>query len=359
MKLQNRLFTTLSALSILSVGYLYAEESTQTGLDTIVEIIQTDTRLQKRVTSENIAQAASSANAMNTIIIEAVIATGSANDGTISTADTRELNDYIYANHAQTWQTLHGDDEEGEETGFHLVQNNGARTKLYGRNAINIVADSIYHLGFETHRKNRLLNEDGNQNKSFKKVGIWLNSLLSDDLNAGTLQNSDIQEVVGTTGTGLDDIITYIYADVGLQKRISTGDIREASQAANGLNAIIIEAINNTAVARDGEISKEDAKLLNEYIVTNHKESWAILHGDDEEDEETGFHLVQNDGAKTKLFGRNLINNIADSIYHLGFETDSERRLQNEDGNDNKSFKKVALWLNLLLMEDIEKGLFE
>ena len=48
---------------------------------------------------------------------------------------------------------LHGDDEDGEETGFHLVQNDGAKTRLFGdENAIDTVADGIYHLGFQDLR---------------------------------------------------------------------------------------------------------------------------------------------------------------------------------------------------------------
>ncbi len=359
MKLQNKFISAVTAIAIFSSVNLQAEGTTSTGLDKIVEIIKTDKRLQKRVPAVEISEAAQAADRMNEIILEAIVSTGTANDGLISTADTRELNDYIFANYAQSWQRLHGDDEDGVETGFHLVQNDGARTKLYGKNAINNVADSIYHLGFETHKKNRLLNEDGNKNRSFKKVGIWLNNLLSQDLEAGKFQNPDIEEVAGTTGTGLDQIIEYIYADIGLQKRISIGDMREASIAADAMNHIIIEAIKNTGIAVDGEINKEDVKELNQYIVANYLEKWAELHGDDEQGEETGFHLVQNDGAKTKLYNKNLINNIADSIYHLGFETDHKRRLLNEDGNKNKSFKKVALWLTLLINEDLEQGSFQ
>ncbi len=349
----NKIGKTKLTVVLFVVAFLSTSNSnavgiatTSTGLDQIVEIILTDPGLQKRVPIDEIYEAAVAADTMNQIIIEAIINTGVANDKTISTADTRELNDYIFQNYHDEWVVLHGDDEEGEETGFHLVQNDGAKTKLFGKNAINRVADSIYHLGFETHRRNRLLNEDGNKNATFKKVGLWLDSLLAQD--SDFLKNTDIKEVIGTTGTGLDQIIDIIYTDARLQKRISTGDIREGSAAADAMNHIIIEAIQVTGVANDGDISPDDVRQLNVYIVANHREIWAELHGDDEEGEETGFHLVQSDGAKTKLFGKNAINRVADGIYHLGFETNLPNRLLNEDGNKNVSFKKVALWLNLL-----------
>lgn len=331
--------------------------STATGLDLIPTIINTDKRLNRRVSETNIAQAAMAADAMNQILVTAIKNTGVANDVTISTADARELNDYIYANYHADWLIHHGDDDNGVETGFHLVQGNGAKTRLFGKNAINKVADGIYHLGFETHRKNRLMNEDGDKNASFKRVGEWLTNLLVHELIQGSLKNADITEVEGSTGTGLDSIINIIYEDVGLQKKISTGDMRQGAAAADGMNHIIINAIKATGVAADGTLSANDVRQLSAYIQNNNYGEWLIFHGDDENDEETGFHLVQSDGAKTKLFGKNAINKVADGIYHLGFGTNANgRRLINEDGNNNAGVRKVASWLNRLLAADLADG---
>ncbi|MEZ5453728.1 MAG: hypothetical protein R3E93_13090 [Thiothrix sp.] len=331
--------------------------STFTGLDLIVDIINRDPGLQKRVTAEHRDEAAMAADSMNHIIVEAIRTTGTANDKVISTADTRELNDYIFFNHYAEWMQYHGDDEGNEETGFHLVQADGAKTKLFGKNAINKVADGIYHLGFETHRKNRLMNEDGNANASFATVGGWLTGLLSADLAAGTLTNPTIQEVVGSTGTGLDTFIGIIYSDPGLQKKISTGDMREGAAAADAMNKIIVEAIKATGIAADKTISPADVQTLSNYIQANHAAEWAVYHGDDEAGEETGFHLVQSDGAKTKLFGKNAINKVADGIYHLGFGLNNTgKRLINEDANRNVTIKNVANWLNNLLAIDMQNG---
>ncbi|MCH9813398.1 MAG: hypothetical protein K0U47_05575 [Epsilonproteobacteria bacterium] len=351
MKHQNKFMSTIAAAAIISSSTLYAQ--TNTGLDKLVEIIQNDRGLQKKVSETDIATAADAADRMNEIILEAMDETQSMDNGMISTDDVRNVNRYIVQTHAQEWTELHGDDEKKEETGFHLVQNDGAKTKLFGKNAVNQVADGIYHLGFPTDHNKRLLNEDGNKNKSFKRVALWLNKLLKDDLAA--IELSD--QVVGTTESGLDVIIDYMYSDAGLQKRISVGDIHEAAKAADRMNQIIITSIQELGLGTDGEISKNDVRELNQYIVANYQEEWKILHGDDEQNEETGFHLVQNDGAKTKLFGKNLFNSVADGIYHLGFPTNSTKRLQNEDGNANKSFRKVAIWLNKLLAEDLKGDL--
>ena len=90
-----------------------------------------------------------------------------------------------------TGPMLHGDDEDDSETGFHLVQNDGATTQLFGdENAVNTVADGIYHLGFAIE-DGSLLNEDGNANASLKDVAFWLNELLASDLAGQNTRQSD------------------------------------------------------------------------------------------------------------------------------------------------------------------------
>ena len=360
MKRRNFLRTlcTLPAVSILP-SFSYAENSSVgdgsdvLGLNRIVEIIQNDKRLNRRVDQGDIQTALESVQRMNEIIIEAIIQTGVGNDKHISTADTREINDYIFHNYGEEWRELHGNDEEGEETGFHLVVNNGAKTRLFGKNAINKVADSIYHLGFETHLKNRLINEDGNRNRSFRRVAQWLNALLKEDLEAGRLANPNVTEVIGETGTGLDQAVEIIYNDRGLQRRISTGDMRIGARSANKMSSLILEAIDQTNAGATGSFTKEDMRSVNRYLVENYADIWRETHGDDEDDEERGYHKVQSDGAKTKLFGKNAINRVFDGIFHLGFETPYKNRLVNEDGNKNASFKRVASWLSELLADDL------
>ena len=347
---------SLPALGLMPSSLVIANEAeAATGLEKIIAIIHNDRRLNRNVSAANIADAVASARRMNEILIEAIIQTGAANDNKITTVDARELNDYIFHNYHDEWVVLHGDDEDnGEETGFHKVRGNGAKTKLFGKNAINTVADSIYHLGFESHRKNRLLNEDGNKNARYRQVAEWLDGLLRQDLEAGVLANPAVQEVVGDTGTGLDRAINIIYSDPGLQKRISLGDIREGARCANIMNGLILEAIDETNANENGALSIRGVRDMNAYLFENYAERWAAVHGDDEETgEEYGFHKVQSDGAKTKLYGKNAINTVFDGIYHLGFQTPYRRRLVNEDGNKNATFKAVTYWLNQLLANDL------
>jgi hypothetical protein len=331
---------------------------TGTAFDQVLDIIINDKGLLKRISTSDIRRGAEAANEMNHLIVEAIIEEGLGNDGKLTTADIREINNYLVKNHKERWAELHGDDENGEETGYHLVQNDGAYARMFADNVINSVADGVYHLGFETNRKNRLLNEDGNANKRFEKVAWWLDTCLKEDLKSGKLSNSEYKEISGTTGTTFDKIIPYIYNNEGLLLNISIGDMREASKAANGMNELIVEAIKKTNVASDGHFSTDDIKKLNRYLVENHATRWAELHGDDENGEETGYHLVQNDGARGDIYNKNIINKVADGVYHLGFETPYKHRLANEDGNKNVSFRSVAYWLNKSLKDDLEKGIF-
>jgi len=333
--------------------------TTGTKLDMIVNVILNDEGLLRRVSTRDLRTGAEAADAMNHLIVEAIVAQGLGNDATLSTADIRQINHYLVENYKVKWAELHGDDEAGEETGYHRVQNDGAYTRMFADNVMNSIADGIYHLGFYTNNKNRLLNEDGNKNKSFEKVAWWLDTSLKSDLTAGKFNNSAIKEVVGTTGTSLDKMIPYIYNDKGLLLKVSTEDIRVAASAANRMNELIVEAIKTTGVASDDHISKDDVKALNTYLVEYYASEWIELHGDDEAEYETGYHRIQNDGALGRMHNRNTINSLADGIYHLGFYTTNKNRLVNEDGNNNVSFSNVAYWMNKSFQTDYANGVFK
>ena len=332
------------------------EGTTGTKLDMIVNVILNDRGLLRKVPTSDLRVGAKTADEMNHLIVEAIKAEGLGNDKKLTTADIRTINNYLVANYAQKWAELHGDDEDGEETGYHRVQNDGATTRLYADNVMNSIADGIYHLGFKTNLKNRLVNEDGNANKRFEKVAWWLDSSLKKDLQDGKFNNPNYKEVKGTTGTSFDKIIPYIYNNEGLIYHVSMEDIREGARTANEMNKLIVEGIKTTGIAQDNYISIDDVKTLNKYLVTNYASEWVELHGNDEDDEETGYHRIQNDGATGTMNNRNTINNLADGIYHLGFPTRFENNLENEDGNKNVSFSNVAYWLNKALKNDFLRG---
>ncbi|CAA6813157.1 MAG: Hemolysin-type calcium binding protein [uncultured Sulfurovum sp.] len=333
--------------------------TTGTGLDMFIDVMLSDTGLLRKVPTSDLRAGAQAADGMNQLIVKAILEEGLGNDGKITTADVRTINNYIVANDQVLWIELHGDDEGGEETGYHRVQNDGATTRMFADNVMNTIADGIYHLGFTTNNRDRLLNEDGNKNQRFEKVAWWLDTLLRKDLEEGRLTNAEYKEIEGTTGTTFDKIVPFIYNDEGLLLKISMEDIRAGAYSANGMNEMIVEAIKNTGAAEDSYISIDEVRAMNEYLVTNYQAEWAELHGDDENDEETGYHRIQNDGARGIGFNRNIINNLADGVYHLGFPTDNPNRLQNEDGNNNVSFANVAYWLNKSLKGDFSKGAFD
>jgi len=345
--------------ALTNADFQEVEGTTGTKLDMIVNVILTDRGLLRKVPTSDLRVGATTADKMNHLIIEAIKAEGLGNDKKLTTADIRTINNYLVANHAEEWAELHGDDEDGEETGYHRIQNDGATTRMYADNVMNTIADGIYHLGFETNRNDRLLNEDGNANQRFEKVAWWLNSSLREDLADGKFVNPEYKEVQGTTGTSFDRMIPYIYGDEGLNYKVSMEDIREGARTANEMNKLIVEAIKSTKVAQDDYISIDDVKTLNQYLVTNYASTWAELHGDDEDNEETGYHRIQNDGATGIMNNRNTINNLADGIYHLGFPTRFKNNLENEDGNKNVSFSNVAYWLNKSLKKDFIAGSFK
>ncbi|MRI84086.1 MAG: hypothetical protein C6I00_06665 [Nitratiruptor sp.] len=340
--------------SLKNPDYREVQGSTGTGLDRIVQVILTDRGLNDKNPTSTLRAGARYADEMNHLIVEGIKATGIANDGHFSPADIRTLNHYLVDRYQERWAQLHGDDEENEEYGYHLIQNDGATTRMFGHNVINTIADGIYHLGYPTDHKYHLVNEDGNRNQSFEDVAWWLEQGLAADMES--LKNPAVQEVRGTTGTALDRIIEVIYHDEGLLRKVSMEDIRIAARNANRMNELIVEAIRELGIARDRFISSEEVKAMNRYLVERYQEEWAQLHGDDEEGSETGFHRIQNDGAISRIEGRNLINTVADGIYHLGYPTRFSSHLVNEDGNRNQSFYNVAYWLTRHLRADMEAG---
>jgi hypothetical protein len=333
----------------------YRSGTTGTGLDQLVNLITADEGLNKKVATSEIFAGATAADGMNALLVEAIRTTGVANNGDISQADLRDLNTWLRSYRLTEWTALHGDDEDAGETGFHLVQNDGATTALFGRNAVNAVADGIFHLGFQIDG-NRLQNEDGNDNASLENVSGWLNSLLATDLTGSTLDSTSANPyALGSTGTGLDQLVTLITTDTGLNRKLATSEIFAGARAANGMNGLIIEAIKATGAADGATIDSAEIREINAWLRTNRLNDWIALHGDDEGSVETGFHKVQNDGSQSQLFGRNAINTVADGIYHLGFLIEGQR-LQNEDGDKNASLSSVSEWLNSLLSVDLSNG---
>ncbi len=91
---------------------------------------------------------------------------------------------------------------------------------MYGENVMNTIADGIYQVGYESDYSNNLVNEDGNKNQTYEDVAWWLDISLKNDIKAGKLNNPNVKEVVGETGTALDQIVAYIYQDEGALRNV-------------------------------------------------------------------------------------------------------------------------------------------
>jgi Ca2+-binding RTX toxin-like protein len=312
--------------------------TTGTGLDRITDQVMADRGLGNNISDQDIAAGADYADQLNHMLLDAIAATGVMGDGRISEQDIATLNTYIRSDPARLaqWTALHGDDEKREETGFHLVQNDGSSSTYFGTNLVNNVADGIYHLGFQI-KGDRLVNEDGNLNEKVSDVADWLNYYMADQ---------------STTGTGLDHIVDWLKLDRGLARCTSAEDIVEGLDYADKLNHEIVDLIQQTGAASDKWITVEDVVAMNAAIRSDAAalKEWTMLHGDDESREETGYHLVQNDGANTNFLGQNLADTVADGIYHLGFAIRNGHVL-NEDGNENASLSDIATWLNYFYNE--------
>jgi len=315
--------------------------TTGTGLDRIVETIVGDPGLADSITWPQIKGGAMAANGLNGLIsagIDALKAAGAADaDPTrLSRDEVLWINAWIRANPTRyaSFSALHGDDENGVETGYHLVQNDGGQTTLFGKNAINTVFDGICHIGFALTADGRFVNEDGNANAKVSDVAEWISYYYGDP---------------STTGTGLDRLTDWMHFDPGLAKRTSATNINDGLAAADGILHLYLDAINATGVNSDGWITKSDLRLINNWIRSHRFNEFIALHGDDEADgTESGFHKIQNNGGSTQFFGKNLINTVADGMFHIGCEIQGDNFL-NEDGNKNQSLGDVSSWVNYFL----------
>jgi Ca2+-binding RTX toxin-like protein len=152
--------------------------------------------------------------------------------------------------------------------------------------------------------------------------------------------------------TVLDTILAGVRADRGLLANISAADMRGGIAAGNDMNVVLLEMIDQINANDDGRIDAADMQGVSDALWERKNAApWRdffVGHGNDNGDVETGFHLVQGDGATLQFQGRNFVDTVADAIYHFGFRI-SEGRYANEDGNDNELIVDVAGWLNFFL----------
>ena len=145
-------------------------------------------------------------------------------------------------------------------------------------------------------------------------------------------------------------MIKVINSDPGLKSHVSDADLAEATAASRTLNRLLATIIDQTGANSDHIITPAEMAAISDAVRANPDTMSAFVaaHGDDEWNSETGFHLVQDDGAISMFQGRNAVDTVIDAIYHFGFPY-HDGRFVNEDGNDNELVDDVAGWLNFFL----------
>jgi Ca2+-binding RTX toxin-like protein len=150
----------------------------------------------------------------------------------------------------------------------------------------------------------------------------------------------------------LDSILRAISADPGLRANVSARDIQGGISAAVQMNTVLLAMIDATNANDDGRITASEMAAVSDLLLEpENARQWQQFlfgHGNDNGTVETGFHLVQSDGASLVFQGRNFVDTVADSIYHFGFEV-TDGRYVNEDGASNETTTDVAGWLNFFL----------
>ena len=232
---------------------------TGTGLDQLISWDALDGGLAGANEAAAIDGGIAAANELNRMLIQGLQATGSLNKEVLSVADIVALNNWVRSSpeRLQRFRDLHGDDDGGTATGFHLIQGNGGNRLFDGRALIDTVQDGLYHFGFPLSADGtRFTNEDGDNNALLTDVARWLTALKTD---------------LTTTNTGLDRIVETIVADPGLAASISWPQIKGGATAAVGLNNLIVGGINalNQAGAADADptrLSSAEVLWINNWI---------------------------------------------------------------------------------------------
>jgi Ca2+-binding RTX toxin-like protein len=149
-------------------------------LSSIGNNVKTDPGLLANISQADINGGVAAGKKMDEVIVDAILKIGAMNDGIITPDEVRRISDAIRADAAQYAKFIdgHGDDEGDQETGFHLVQNDGGTLMFQGRKFVDTVADAIYHIGF-TYDATRFVNEDGDQNEEVDDITGWLNYFLT------------------------------------------------------------------------------------------------------------------------------------------------------------------------------------
>ena len=336
--------------------------TTGTGLDELLDIIETDPGLQSAagLTPSELAEGAAAADALANLLVEALAATDAGVDWNFSSADMRAVNAYLQDNHGSEWATLYGV-EGSDESGFRLVGSEGASTSyttdgIYYRSAIDFYLDGFLMLGNDIEEE-RVTDWAGRTRQPVHELALWLAAVVQDDIAEGRFGGGPLDPVTpgDLTGTGLDQLTNAILYDEDLlaNEKITELKVEVGAYAANEMNHLLLTSIAETGSADDGAIQDAEIYDINAHIQSNFGERFLELHGDHapQRGEETGYHIVYQFSSTENLFGLNAIISIGHGIYSLGFDI-IDGRLVDEASDRSYSVGWVATYLNRLLSEE-------
>jgi hypothetical protein len=126
--------------------------SSGSGLDQTLGWIARDPGLAGANEAGSIRTGIAAGNGLNGLLVQALRDTGLLARKVLVAADIVTLNgwfrDPARPERLALFLNLHGDDENGSETGFHTIQNDGGNRQFDGRALIDTVLDGIYPIGF-------------------------------------------------------------------------------------------------------------------------------------------------------------------------------------------------------------------
>ncbi|MCX5969119.1 MAG: hypothetical protein NTV57_16105 [Cyanobacteria bacterium] len=203
--------------------------SSDSGLDQLLGWVASDGGLAGANDASAIAAGLAAVDGLNRLLIDGLRAIGVLEKAVLDVADVVALNAWVrdpsHPERLALFSTLHGDDNNAVESGFHTIQGNGGSRKFDGLALIDTVLDGLYHFGFALNGDgSRFTNEDDADNAALSDVARWLTTLKTD---------------LATSNTGLDRIVETIVADPGLQATIPWPDLQGGASAANELNQLI------------------------------------------------------------------------------------------------------------------------
>ncbi len=170
--------TNNAATQDTGAGFEGAAAKAAQGMDRAVTAAKADQGLQANAPKREEGFAAM--EGLNKMIVGVADSKGLLADGNISEDDVRAIHDEIANDKAlfAEFARLHGDDEgNGEETGYHTIQNNGNTTQWDGAEAFTTRMDSLYHIGFGLEG-DTFVNEDGTANAKVSDMATYLNQLM-------------------------------------------------------------------------------------------------------------------------------------------------------------------------------------